>query len=45
LRALNRIIRKKGKPSKREIKPSLNWSKLGNIRSWISESSPSDWSI
>ena len=45
LRALRKIMQKKGEPSKIEIKPSLNWSKLRNIRSWISESSANDWSI
>ena len=44
-RALIKIMQKKGKPSKREIKPSLNWSKLRNIRSWISESYSGDWSM
>lgn len=38
LRAVKKIMRKKGEPSKREIKPSLNWSKLSNVRSWVSES-------
>ena len=45
LRAIKKIMRKKGKFSKREIKPSLNWAKLSNIRSWVSESSPIDWLI
>ncbi len=44
-RALKRIARKKGGVSKRDIKPSLNWSNLRNIRAWINQSAANTWPV
>jgi hypothetical protein len=44
LRALKKIMQKKGEPAKLKVKPSVNWSKLRNVRAWVAESSRDDWS-
>lgn len=43
LPALQKIMRKKGKPTTLEVRPSLDWSRLRSIRSWIRESAAGRW--
>ena len=43
LPALRKIMRKKGKPTALEVRPSLDWSRLRSIRSWVRESSAGCW--
>lgn len=39
---LKKIMRKKDKISQKETTPDVNWSKVGNVRVWVSGSAPND---
>lgn len=42
---LSKVMQKKGNPSKQEITPALDWTKLRNVRGWIKAVSPIDWRV
>lgn len=42
---LKKIIQKKVAPSKKKVAPSLDWSKVQFVKSWIRETAPADWKM
>jgi hypothetical protein len=42
---LKKIMQKKGEPSKKKVVPTLDWSKVQFVKSWINETAPGNWKM